>query len=377
MHTRLDPVERTAITFASELAVDRINSGVLAAIIGAGQTVAEPFNAVVGGANDAVQALRSAVDSGDDNAVNQALDDLDVASASISEHAGEITALAAQVAEQGTDPRAQELATTAQQLADRLAAVRANGGQLDAATVDQLAETVGTVSADVQQLSTVDPGILSQPFTPEVQLAVPGEHRITDWYVPAAIVLILQQFGLAFGAMSFVRERQLGITDVLRIAPIGALPAVIGKYLAYLLLGGVMGAILMGLVVRVLDVPMSGNLGAVAAVMALTLFASIGLGLVVSLLCRTDAQAIQYALLILLASLFFSGFFLSLDALGAVARGIAWLLPVTYGMRMLRDVMLRGTDPDWQQMALLAGYGVVLFGIALIGAHRRMVAAVS
>ena len=98
----------------------------------------------------------------------------------------------------------------------------------------------------------------------------------------------------------------------------------------------------------------------------------------ISLLCRTDAQAVQYAMSVLLASLFFSGFFLSLDAARqAVARAIAWLLPVTYGMRMLRDVMLRGTDPDWQQMAYLAGYGVVLFCLALFGAHRRMVAAVS
>ncbi len=124
--------------------------------------------------------------------------------------------------------------------------------------------------------------------------------------------------------------------------------------------------------VRVLDVPISGSLGAVAAVMALTLFASIGLGFVLSLLCRTDGQAIQYALLVLLASLFFSGFFLSLDQLGGVSQVIAWLLPVSYGMRMLRDVMLRGADPDPHQMAYLAAYGVVVFCLALLGAHRRM-----
>lgn len=373
VHTRLDPVERTAITFASQLAVDRINSGVLAAIIGAGQTVATPFDAVVGAANDAVQRLRDAVGSGDRAAIDQALADLDVAGNQVTVRADEISALVAQVAGQGTDPRAQQLADEAKALADRLAQLRA-GGQLDSGTIDQVADTVDTIATDLQQLSSVDPGVLSQPFAPDVQLAVPGEHRITDWYVPAAIVLILQQFGLAFGAMSFVRERQLGIDDVLRVAPLGALPAVLGKYLAYLLLGGAMGAVLTVLVVEVLDVPMIGGYGGLVAVMALTLFASIGLGLVLSLLCRTDAQAIQYALLVLLASLFFSGFFLSLDALGTVARGIAWLLPVTYGMRMLRDVMLRGTDPSARQLAYLAGYGVVLFALALFGAHRRMVA---
>jgi ABC-2 type transport system permease protein len=378
VHTRLDPVQRTAIAFASELAVDKINAGVLAALIGAGQQAgAAPLGGVLDTANASMQQLRSAVDSGDPNAVKTALDELDLASSAITAQAANISALTAQVAEQGSVDQAKQLATQAQALSDRLADAHANGDQLDAATVDQMADTLNTVRTDVGKLAEVDPSVLSQPFTSDVQLAVPGTHRITDWYAPAAIVLILQQFGLAFGAMSFVRERQLGITDVLRIAPIGALPAVIGKYIAYLLLGGVMGAILTFGVVELLDVPLSGSVGAMAAVMALTLFASIGLGLTLSLLCRTDGQAIQYALLVLLASLFFSGFFLSVDALGTAAQAIAWLLPVTYGMRMLRDVMLRGTDPDWQQMAYLIGYGVVLFGLTLFGAHRRMVAKAS
>ena len=374
VHTRLDPVERTAISFASDLAVDKINAGVLAAIIGAGQQAAAPMNDVLGTADTATQQLRDAVNSGNTEAINTALGNLDVASSTITANAGELSTLFAQVAAQGTDSRAQQLADQAQQLAQRLADAHQRGGQIDAATVDSLAQTVSTIRTDVQQLSGVDPALLSQPFTADVQLAVPGTHRITDWYAPAAIVLILQQFGLAFGAMSYVRERQLGITDVLRVAPIKAMPALIGKYLAYLLLGGAMAAVLTALMVRVLDVPISGSLASVAAVMALTLFASIGLGFVLSLLCRTDSQAIQYALLVLLASLFFSGFFLSLGQLGGPAQVIAYLLPVSYGMAMLRDVMLRGTDPDWQQMAYLAAYGVVVFGLALFGAHRRMTA---
>jgi ABC-2 type transport system permease protein len=377
VHTRLDPVERTAISFASELAVNQINAGVLAAFIGAGQQAAQPFNDVLAVTDQSLQQLRAALQSGDADTVNAALDDLDAASASITQHAGQVSALVAQIAGQGTDPRSQQLADQARQLSDQLASVHARGDQIDAATVDQLSQTVNTIRTNVGQLAGVDPQVLAQPFTPEVLLAVPETDRITDWYAPAAIVLILQQFGLAFGAMTFVRERQLGITDVLRIAPIGALPAVIGKYLAYLLLGGAMGAVLTVLAVGVLDIPIAGSIGAVAAVMALTLFASIGLGLFLSLLCRTDAQAVQYSLLVLLASLFFSGFFLSLDQLGDAARAIAWLLPVTYGMRMLRDVMLRGTDPDWRELAYLTAYGVVLFGLTLFGAHRRMVATVS
>ena len=80
--------------------------------------------------------------------------------------------------------------------------------------------------------------------------------------------------------------------------------------------------------------------------MALSLFASIGLGFVISLASASDAQAVQYTMILLLASLFFSGFFLSVGQLQDAAKWSSLLLPVSYGMRLLRDVMLRGAPID-------------------------------
>jgi len=186
---------------------------------------------------------------------------------------------------------------------------------------------------------------------------------------------MLQQFGVAFGALSFVRERQLGIVDVYRVAPIDAGETLIGKYIAYLLIGGAIAALLTALIVGVLDVPMASSIDRVAVVLALTLFASIGLGFVISLISATDAQAVQYTMIVLLASLFFSGFFLSVGRMQGVARYIGWLLPVTYGMDMLRDVMLRGVNPSRNSLIGLSAYGVIAFALALYGTRRRMTTA--
>jgi ABC-2 type transport system permease protein len=373
VHTRLDPIEQTAISFASSLGVDQMNAAVLAAIIQQGQTAAGPIDDSLGVADAAMTKLSSAVSSNDSAAANAALSDLDTTAAVISTRAREMSALLEQV---GGDPAtlngARDLATQASNMATSVAAMHQPGAKLDPATVAKLATTVTTIHNDFHDLAAVSPNILAQPFDAQVQLAVPGVHHITDWYAPAAIVLILQQFGLAFGALTFVRERQLGIHDVLRIAPVNAGPALVGKFLAYLLLGGAVGATLTALVVNLLDVPIAGSVGGVAIVMSLTLFASIGLGFVISLLCRTDGQAVQYALLVLLASLFFSGFFLSLGQLRGIAQYLGWLLPVTYGMQMLRDVMLRGADPPTHQILGLAAFGLAMFVLAFIGSRRRM-----
>ena len=195
---------------------------------------------------------------------------------------------------------------------------------------------------------------------------------MTDWYAPAAVILMLQQFGVAFGALTFVRERQLGITDIFRVAPINATETLLGKYLAYLVVGGAIGAVLTVLVVTILGVPMAASIGSIAIVMGLTLFASIGLGFVISLASANDAQAVQYTMILLLASLFFSGFFLSVGQMEGVARFLGWLLPVTYGMQLLRDVMLRGASPDRTLVVGLAAYGAIMFLLALMGARRRL-----
>jgi len=378
VHTRLDPIDQTAISFVSSLAIDQINSEVLAQIVTRGQGVGGSATGLVGAAQNDVALIRAAIAANDANAASAAADDLQEQAGGVAVAASLSGAVTSELGEP-TDATTygEDVRASLTNIRNELPAVGSGDTTALAGELDRLDQLLAQGKAEYADALAVDPHVLVQPLDREVELAVPDVHRVTDWYAPAAVVLMLQQFGVAFGAMAFVRERQLGIDDVYRIAPVGASGSLLGKYVAYLVVGSIIGAALSVLVIVGLDVPVAGSTSHLAVVMVLTLFASIGLGFVVSLAARSDAQAVQYTMIILLGSLFFSGFFLSLDALGAVARGIAWLLPVTYGMRMLRDVMLRGTDPDLQQMAMLAGYGVVLFGIALIGAHRRMVAAVS
>ena len=233
-------------------------------------------------------------------------------------------------------------------------------------------DVLDTVDTHFDELTSVDPAVLVQPFRSDVRLAVSDVGEVTDWYAPAAVILMLQQFGVAFGALSFVRERQLGIVDVFRVAPVNAAETLLGKYLAYLLIGTAIGAALTALIVFALDVKMAASIGDVAAVMLLTLFASVGVGFVISLASSSDAQAVQYTMIVLLASLFFSGFFLSVGQMEGVARVVGWLLPVTYGMQLLRDVMLRGAPLDTGVVVGLAGFGIVMFVLALFSARHRL-----
>lgn len=91
-----------------------------------------------------------------------------------------------------------------------------------------------------------------------------------------------------------------------------------------------------------------------------------------SLLANTDSQAVQYAMLVLLTSIFFSGFLLSLDRFRSVVAWFARLLPVTNGVVLLRDEMLRGQLIEQISLPLLALLAVVLFAASWRLFGRRL-----
>jgi ABC-2 type transport system permease protein len=100
---------------------------------------------------------------------------------------------------------------------------------------------------------------------------------------------------------------------------------------------------------------MLGSPSVVALVIGLLLVASLGLGLLISVVSDSERQAVQLALLTLLASMFFSGFVLHIEEFQPVVQIGAYLLPVTHGIALLQGEFLTGTIAHPWQLAALVG----------------------
>ena len=161
--------------------------------------------------------------------------------------------------------------------------------------------------------SQIPPEVVAAPTTVEVANIAPSTPSVVGFAAPAALALMLQHMAVTLTALSFVRERLSGAMEMLRISPVNSLELVLGKYLGLGVVSAVVAAISGVLLVTVLGVPMLGSAWAVAAVIALLVFASLGLGLIISVVSDSERQAVQLALLLLLASVFFSGFVLPVD----------------------------------------------------------------
>jgi ABC-2 type transport system permease protein len=218
----------------------------------------------------------------------------------------------------------------------------------------------------------VPPQVVASPTRADTRNLAPVNPNVVAFFAPAVLALVLQHMGVTLTALSLVRERLSGAMDIFRVAPVRALEILVGKYLAYAFFNLAIAAGLSFLLVGVLKVPLLSTPADVAKVVVLLSFASLGLGLLISTIVDSERQAVQLSMLVLLASVFFSGFVLPLDQFIAPLRIAAYSLPVTHGIQLLQDLMLRGgTNQGWE-LLVLGGIGVGLFLLTSLTVRRNL-----
>jgi ABC-2 type transport system permease protein len=206
----------------------------------------------------------------------------------------------------------------------------------------------------------IPPAVIAEPTEAVVTNVAPIVPTVVGYYGPAVLALILQHMAVTLIALSVVRERTSGVIELFRISPVSAWEVVVGKILGFGFLCAVIALASLVLLVYGLGVPMLGTALQLAGVVGLLVVASLGLGLLISIVSDSERQAVQLSLLVLLASVFFSGFVLPISEFSDPVRAAAYLIPVTNGIVLIQDVMLRGEIREAWQAFLLAAIGLVL-----------------
>ena len=233
-------------------------------------------------------------------------------------------------------------------------------------------ENLIKLNEEFSEFRTPDSYVLVSPFTTDFSGLSEVQYTPVGFLTPAVLILLLQHLSVTFAALSIVRERRSGIMELFRVAPLTPVETLTGKYLSYMLFNALVAASLTGLIVWGLGVPVLGSWTDYAIALFVLSFASLGAGFVISLISETEIHAVQYSMLFMLTSIFFSGFFLDLRLLWDPLKVLAWSLPATYGIRMLQDVMLRGYPISTIALMGVSAIGVVLFGISLLLLRRKM-----
>jgi ABC-2 type transport system permease protein len=367
-HQQIDPAQVIYVKYLGWLYVGAVNQQVLRSFALQGQKDAINWHTSLQEAHQNASAMRQAMQNGDEALAQQKQQALtgnvDSVSLAVGTSLGLLDSLQQTKGTNGgnTDP-VQSMLTDLRQNTNQLGNSTANKDER-LTRLDKIDKDITDLDGKLAEFQSIDPSIMVSPFRNEIKNVATVQPSISDFFAPAVLALLLQHLAVTFAALSIVRERNVGTMELFRVSPLSAAEALFGKYISYMLFGGVIAAILSALLVFVMHVPMLGNWWYFALVIAAVLFTSLGIGFAISIVSQTDSQAVQYSMIILLASVFFSGFIMSLDMLLPSVRIISWLLPTTYGTLLLRDIALRGVDPNWMLLGGLVAIGLVLMLIS-------------
>lgn len=208
----------------------------------------------------------------------------------------------------------------------------------------------------------------------EVALFFNPERRSAVNIVPGLTAIILTMTMILFTSVALVREHERGNMEMLITTPIRPLELMLGKLLPYVLVGIIQITIILGLGRLVFNVPFQGAVLDLAIVTLAFISACLALGLLISTIAKTQMEAMQMTVFILIPSILLSGFMFPYDAMPRLAQYIAELLPATHFMRLIRGVYLRGAHagqllPD---LIWLLGFSAVMLTIATKRFHKSL-----
>lgn len=191
--------------------------------------------------------------------------------------------------------------------------------------------------------------------------------RSANFVVPGLLAVILMAFPPLLTALAIVREKETGTIQQIYASPVTSAEFVAGKLVPY---GAVaLIEILMLIVVGIVwfDVPFRGSATLLIAASLVYVLTTVGVGLVVSTLTRTQVAAMLAALIVsLMPSFLFSGFLFPVFTMPLSMQIYSALIPASYFMEISRGIVLKSADlrTILPNLAVLVVYTVALFGLA-------------
>jgi ABC-2 type transport system permease protein len=186
-----------------------------------------------------------------------------------------------------------------------------------------------------------------------------GENQLN--IVPGLVGTILTMTMLIFTALSVTREIERGTMESLLSMPITPVEIMLGKIVPYIFVGFVQAALIIGIGVLFFGVPILGNLAALAALSTLFIATNLSIGYTFSTVAQNQLQAMQMSIMFFLPNILLSGFVFPFAGMPVWAQWIGEALPLTHYLRIVRSIMLKGSN-----LSDLRYDAVILFVLMLI-----------
>jgi len=192
--------------------------------------------------------------------------------------------------------------------------------------------------------------------------------------VPGMIAMILQQQTIRLTAASIVRERELGTMEQILVTPIRPWELILGKIIPNVALSFFNMTTILILGVYWFGVPIRGSVLLLYGLALVYVFASLGLGILISTRAQNQLQSAAITMLIMLPGLMLSGYVFPRSAMPAAIRWMGELIPMTHFIVIARAVMTKGVGLSYVRdpVLILLVYSLVVVALSIRAFKERL-----
>jgi ABC-2 type transport system permease protein len=195
------------------------------------------------------------------------------------------------------------------------------------------------------------------------------------FYVPAVLAMILMIMTTILSAMAVVREKEIGTMEQIMVTPIRPWQLLVGKLFPFALIGMVQVCLVTAAAVWGFGVPLRGSFLLLLALSQALILNTLGLGLLVSTLVRTQQQAMMASVFFaMIPMVYLSGLIFPIENMPRAVQYVTYLIPVRYYANVIRGIFLRGSGLDvlWPEAVVMVLMGIAILGLAALRFRKRL-----
>lgn len=195
------------------------------------------------------------------------------------------------------------------------------------------------------------------------------------FYVPAILAMVLMLVTMILPSVAVVREKEIGTLEQLSVTPLRSWQLILGKLTPFAIVGMLDLLLVTTIAIHLFKVPLRGSLILLMALSALFILTTLGLGLLVSTLVKTQQQAMSFCVyLLMVPMIYLSGLIFPIENMPRPFQIATYAIPVRYYANILRGIFLRGSGLDvlWPDALVLLGMGVGVLSLAVLRFRKTL-----
>ena len=198
------------------------------------------------------------------------------------------------------------------------------------------------------------------------------QRAVLDRVAPGLLAVFVLFFTFILTGVGFLRERPHGTLERLQTTLVGSFDIMLGYMLGFLIFAIVQTVVILLFTIFALSIEYVGSLWEIGVVLFLLVTVAVSLGIFISSFANNEFQVVQFIPIVLAPQIFLSGVIIPVEQMPALFEWLSVVIPLTYAVDALREIMLLGTDLTtlWLNLAVIAAFSVALLAAGVATLRR-------